>query len=177
MLYAKRGSEPARPISDKCHNEEITMYCPSCGIALSQPTKFCNRCGAALSPKDSELMTLLEKRMDSEMEGLFWIVVMGIGLVLGGMALMKSVQLSDWLITAFMVLSSTAFMTYFGLGVWQVRRLSRSLKEGTAIKQTGQLDTSELGPGKRLAPAEPVPSVTENTTRTLEPMLTGKQLK
>ena len=32
--------------------------------------------------------------MDSEMEGLFWIVVMGIGLVLGGMALMKSVHLS-----------------------------------------------------------------------------------
>ena len=147
------------------------MYCPSCGTALSQQTKFCNRCGIALTPKDSELIALVEKRMDSEMEGLFWIVVIGIALVLGGLALMKSVHLSDWLITAFMILSSTALMTYFGLGVWQVRRLARSLKEAQGASQMGQLDTSELSPAKKLLSSEPVPSVTENTTRTLEPVL------
>ena len=105
------------------------------------------------------------------MEGLFWIVVIGIGLVLGGIALMKSVHLSDWLITAFMILSSTAFMTYFGLGVWQVRRLARSLKEAQGASQMGHLDTSKLSPAKQLLSSEPVPSVTENTTRTLEPVL------
>jgi hypothetical protein len=50
------------------NDEELIMYCPSCGTALSQQTKFCNRCGIALTPKDSELIALVEKRMDSEME-------------------------------------------------------------------------------------------------------------
>ena len=79
------------------------MYCPSCGQALAQQMKYCNRCGAQLAtPKDSDLIALFEKRMDSEMEGLFWITVLGVGLILGGIALMKNaLHLSDWLTYCF----------------------------------------------------------------------------
>lgn len=147
------------------------MYCPSCGIALSQQLTYCNRCGAQLiTTKEADLVKLFEKRIDSEMEGLFWIAVLGIGLILGGMAMMKKFQFDDWMIVVYTVLSSAAFMTYFGLGVWQVRRLAKSSKEAKGIGPAGRLDTNELSPVKTPATLAPVPSVTENTTRTLEPV-------
>jgi hypothetical protein len=144
------------------------MYCPSCGLALAQQMKYCNRCGAQLiTTREADLVKLIEKRMDSEMEGLFWITVFGIGLVLGGMVLMQKVHLSEWLIIAYMILSKTAFVTYFGLGVWQVRRLARSSKEAKGI-EVEQVQTNELGPAKVRVTLEALPSVTENTTHRLE---------
>jgi hypothetical protein len=144
------------------------MYCPSCGLALAQQMKYCNRCGAQLiTTREADLVKLIEKRMDSEMEGLFWITVFGIGLVLGGMVLMQKVHLSEWLIIAYMILSTTAFVTYFGLGVWQVRRLARSSKEAKGI-EVEQVQTNELGPAKVRVTLEALPSVTENTTHRLE---------
>jgi len=77
--------------------------------------KYCNRCGAHLvTTKGDDTVKLFEKRMDSEMEGLFWITVLGLALILGGMALLKKVQLSESLIIAYMILSSVAFIAYFG---------------------------------------------------------------
>lgn len=147
------------------------MYCPSCGAALPQQLIYCNRCGAQLTAqRDVELVKILEKRMDSEMEGLFWIAVFGIGLILGGIFLMaKVLDLSEGLIFAFMILSSLAFMAYFGLGVWQVRRLAERLKETKGIAPAGRLETSELAPAQTPATLPSAPSVTESTTRTLEP--------
>ncbi len=101
-----------------------------------------------LVTKEDDTVKLFEKRMDSEMEGLFWITVLGLALILGGMALLKKVQLSESLIIAYMILSSAAFIAYFGLGVWQVRRLNRSSKEASGSVQLEEQDTNELGPAK-----------------------------
>jgi hypothetical protein len=143
------------------------MYCPSCGAALAQQLKYCNRCGSQLvAQKDSDLIKVFEERMDSEMEGLFWITVLGIGLILGGMVLMKKVQLDQWMIVVYMILSGSAFITYFGLGVWQVRRLARSSTEGE-VSRIERSETQELIAEQPFQGLEPAPSVTENTTRTL----------
>lgn len=148
------------------------MFCQSCGVALAQQMKFCNRCGSQLgfNTKETGVLELFEKRMDSEMEGLFWITVFGIALILGGMFLMKKVQFGDGLIIAYMILSSAAFITYFGLGVWQVRRLARSSKEANGTLQPVQSDTNGLNPVNARAALEAAPSVTEHTTHTLEPV-------
>ena len=147
------------------------MICPTCGVALTQQMKYCNRCGTQLiTTKDIAEIELFEKRMDSEMEGLFWITVFGVGLILGGMVLMKTVELSEWLIIAYMILSSAAFITYFGLGVWQVRRLTKNSKEAKGIVDIGNSETNELNPVKARTALEAVPGVTEHTTRALEPI-------
>ncbi|MCM3872013.1 MAG: hypothetical protein ND895_15115 [Pyrinomonadaceae bacterium] len=131
--------------------------------------KYCNRCGTHLvNTNDDDRMKLIEKRMDSEMEGLFWITVFGLGLILGGIALLKKVQLSESLIVAYMVLGSAAFMAYFGLGLWQVRRLNRRSKEATGTVQLEGQDTSELGPSKAWPTIESGSSITEQTTRGLD---------
>ncbi|HEX5708831.1 MAG TPA: hypothetical protein VFX96_16145 [Pyrinomonadaceae bacterium] len=139
-------------------------------MALAQQLKYCNRCGAQLvATKDADLVELFEKRMDSEMEGLFWITVLGLGLILGGMVLMRKVQLSEWLIIAYMAISSAAFVTYFGIGIWQVRRLARSSKEAKGTAELEQVETNELNPMNARASLEAAPSVTEHTTHRLEP--------
>ncbi len=137
------------------------MYCPSCGMALSQMTKYCNRCGAKLSSKKSDPS---EKRLDEYLDGLFWITVFGLGLILGGIALMKKVlQLSDGLIIAYLVLSSTAFIINFALSLWQVFRMTKDSKKLEGNDQ--KLDTNNLGPAKEPLALDSPPSVTENTTR------------
>jgi hypothetical protein len=107
--------------------------------------------------------------MDSEMEGLFWITVLGIALILGGMVLMKKFQFDLWMIVAYLALSSSAFITYFGIGVWQVRRLAKSSTESNEVRLERR-ETQELYPDRSVAELASFSSVTEHTTRTLSPV-------
>jgi len=152
------------------------MFCPSCGAALASKMKFCNRCGSNLAVKDLaakdqvELIKIFEKRMDSEMEGLFWITIMGIAAIFGGSALLKKLQLSEWIIVGYMIVSAVAVLSYFGLGVWQVRRLARRGEEvSVAALESEPSETQQINPAQPF-PAMETASVTENTTRTLEPV-------
>lgn len=143
------------------------MYCPSCGVALSQQLKYCNRCGSQLNA----VIESSRKRLDEYLDGLFWITVFGLGLILGGLALLKQVlHLGEGLIIAYLILSSLAFAINFGLSLREILSMLRSSKEAKGIGEVGRLDTSELGPGKAAPALEAAPSVTENTTRTLEPI-------
>ena len=148
------------------------MYCPSCGIALSQQLKYCNRCGA-------QLIAVIEsskKRLDEYLDGLFWITVFGLGLILGGLALMKRVlQLSEGLIIAYLILSSLAFSINFALSLREILRMLKDSKEAKAINEVGHLDTNELSPGKEAPALGAMPSVTENTTREFEPIYSKRK--
>jgi hypothetical protein len=145
------------------------MYCPFCGTALSQQMKYCTRCGSQLAtPKDASLVELLEKQLREEMVDIFWASVIGLGVIAGGVVAMKIFGLSEWLIVAYMILSSSAFSINIGLSLWQIRRLARSSREAKGIGQVGDLDTNELGPIKAPTALDHVPSITENTTSKLE---------
>ena len=66
------------------------MYCHACGIALAQLTKYCNRCGVQLLPTEDGLkaQAALEKRLDSYLDGVFWITFFGLALIVGGSVLL-----------------------------------------------------------------------------------------
>src|SRR5262245_11195533 len=148
------------------------MFCPSCGVALSQSTKFCVRCGSQLSvTKKDPAFKSVEKRLADEMVDLFWLTVLGLGMILGGMALIKGLGLSDWILIAYMILSTTAFTINFGLSLWQIRRLDGFSKEERGAAQIGLPGANELNPIKARSASEVAPSVTEHTTRELEPTL------
>lgn len=144
------------------------MFCPSCGVALAQPMKYCNRCGTHVTTGDTEVIQIIEKRMDSEMEGLFWITVFGLGFVLGGIVVLKKLNLSDAMIVAYVILCAIAFLSYFALGLWQIRRLFRTLKAEDAVNTLPPADTNELLLVNASPSLEFMASVTEHTTRTLE---------
>ena len=146
------------------------MFCPSCGVALPQPTKFCVRCGSQLSvTKKDPVFKSVENRLRDEMVDLFWLTVLGLGMILGGMTLIKGLGLSDWILIAYMILSTTAFTINFGLSLWQIRRLDRFSKEARGAAQIEPFGANELNPIKARTALEVAPSVTENTTRELEP--------
>jgi hypothetical protein len=143
------------------------MYCQSCGIAIDPAMRFCNRCGTSvLSPSDAADITKSFKRLDNYLDGLFWITAFGIGLTAGGMVLLKKTGFSDSFILAFVILSSTAFLINFVINLWIVFGIVRQSKK--VLSQT-QANTKELEPMKPQPSLQPA-SVTDNTTRSFEPI-------
>lgn len=144
------------------------MYCHACGIALTQQTKYCNRCGAQLVALDDKgELKRSEKRLDEYLDGLFWITFFGVGFIFGGMVVMKKVGLSDSFILAYLVISSTAFLINFVINLMAALRIG---KKSHDLPAAGDRNTGQLGPGTPRPALEPVPSVTEHTTRSFEPV-------
>ncbi|HEV2665521.1 MAG TPA: hypothetical protein VG324_11450 [Blastocatellia bacterium] len=113
----------------------------------------------------------VENRLRDEMVDLFWLTVFGLGMILGGMAVIKEgLGLSDWILIAYLILSTTAFTINFGLSLWQIRRLAGFSKEARGAAQIEPPGANELNPTKARTAFEVAPSITENTTRELEPM-------
>lgn len=147
------------------------MYCHACGIALIQPTKYCNRCGAELITSGAALkhQAALEKRLDSYLDGVFWVSVFGLAFIVGGAILLKKVGFSDLVILTYAVLSSIIFLINLGLNLWSSVSLLRRAKERNASIQAAP-ETAELNPARPEIFLTPANSVTENTTRSFEPL-------
>ena len=148
------------------------MYCHACGIALTQPTKYCNRCGVQLLPTESGLkaQAALEKRLDSYLDGVFWVSVFGLAFIVGGAVLLRKVGFSDVVVLIYAVLSSTVFLINLALNLWNSVRLLRSAKERNVLLKQAAAETAELNPARPEAFLTPAHSVTENTTRSFEPI-------
>lgn len=144
------------------------MFCSSCGAALAQHLKYCNRCGAHLATANEAVVKKAEKRLDEYLDGLFWITVFGLGIILGGIALLQKLQVGSGLTIAYMVLSSAAFLVNFWLNLREVVRITRSSTEPVDAIAGESLNTRELNPMNAQSLVNSSPSVTENTTRELE---------
>jgi hypothetical protein len=143
------------------------MYCPSCGSALSRQMKYCTRCGAQTNMME---IGKAEKRFDEYLEGLFWVTVLGLGVILGGATLLtKVLDFSLGVVVAYLVLSSIAFLTIFWLSLRETLRMAKNLKKSDVGALEPSRDTNKMLPAEGDAPGVSPQSVTENTTRSLEP--------
>jgi hypothetical protein len=143
------------------------MFCQACGMTLTQQMRYCNRCGAQLVASTEEAKVTREKRLDDYLDGLFWITIFGLAFVFGGTVLLKKLELSNWLIFGYMALSSVAFLVNFGLSIWGVVRITR---EGRREEMLASIPNTADLPPATAAPLPPISSVTENTTRSFEPV-------
>lgn len=146
------------------------MFCPSCGNETMLELRYCNRCGASLN-----LTSALEKPKSTG--AIIVLSIMIVSITLGGMGIifpalveLKRSGFSEDVVGLFMVLS---FLILGITDVALVRQLSRLL---SASPQPGQFlppkrtATPEPNSPRQIgALGEPVPSVTENTTRKFEP--------
>ncbi len=144
------------------------MFCPSCGVVLSQHLKYCKHCGALLASSNDAVTGKAEKRLDEYLDGLFWITVFGLGLILGGIALMQKLQVGSGVMIVYLVLSSAAFLVNFGLNLREVLRITGSSKEARVPERLEPVRPGELHPMNAQAMLQATPSVTENTTRELQ---------
>ena len=142
------------------------MFCQFCGTPRAQGLSYCNRCGADLRERKDKSLTVPITAMLVAITG---VGLIGLGIMIGGsLSLRKDAELSQELIGvfmlfAFLIVSVTEFML--------VKNLSKLITSATETK-SHLLSAPPMHQDLRLPAAgtmgEPVPSVVENTTRTLD---------
>lgn len=142
------------------------MYCSACGTQIAPGLSYCNRCGMGLKepakPK-SAAGPIIAFLMAITLIGL-----MGLGIMLGGaLTLATDAHVRDDIIGVFMMFT---FLIVLITEIMVVRQLSRFIgnaRTPKVVEQPPQLNEFRTTQTAR-ALAENLPSVTENTTRTLE---------
>ena len=142
------------------------MYCATCGTPLAPGLSYCNRCGASLKERtDTPSNT---KSVAAFLTAITLIGLIGMGIMLGGMVVLSTeAHLSEPLVGFYMLFT---FLIVAITEILLVRQLSRLT--GSSERKAIEIPPQPLMPGEshpaQLRPlAEPVSSVTENTTRTL----------
>ena len=149
------------------------MYCQTCGVELANALSYCNKCGANLGAlKVQDQADTAATTIDT----LLWVIVGTtitlLGMGLGALVLINKGEINERLGTAFVILTFVTLVVLEGVLVWRLLYLSRAAEKIRVATQPNDISTNELNPLTARAlhePLEPVSSVTEQTTRTLEP--------
>jgi len=146
------------------------MYCSSCGVAVAQGLSYCNYCGAKVNGAEGESSSLVKPELVvSAMVGLFILGLVAIAVLVG---VLKSVAGFDP-----PILIGVTFFSFIVMLLLEGMLIGLLLKGKKGAKAPGSIDglkqqtTRELAEVKTRALAEPTSSVTDHTTRTLEPAL------
>ena len=154
------------------------MYCSSCGVAVTPGLSYCNHCGEKLSrAKSDSIIKSPEVRPESLIGAMVFTFVFGLGAIAVLLGMMKAVlRLENGLILAFALLSFLIMLSLEGVFI----RLLLRRKRVEEAADTGQLKgqaTRELDAAQARALSEPMPSVTEHTTRAFDPIYTQQNKK
>jgi hypothetical protein len=156
------------------------MYCPSCGVAVAQGLSYCNHCGAKLNGekgdtliKSSELRA--ESLIISAMVGLF---ILGLGAIAVLIGVLKAVAGFDLpILLAVTIFSFVLMLVVEGVLIGLLLKGRRGAKEAGDTERLKEQTTKELGEAQARVLPEPVPSVTEHTTRAFEPIYSERKSK
>ena len=152
------------------------MYCSSCGAAMPPGLSYCNRCGADLRVKENEVPRRSGPSPDSLVWGIVSVTTVGLCAVIGLMAVMSQVLHSpDGLINGFAATTFFSFLLVDALFAWLLLRSKKGRKEGTNIIQLKEAIRAELNSAQISELPDPSSSVTDHTTRTLEPVEIRRQ--
>ena len=141
------------------------MFCSTCATPLTPGLSYCNRCGASLKEREDPK----SEPVGSYLTAITAVGLGGLGLMLGGAIAMKNrAQFPEELIGIFMLMTFFVVIVVELFLCVQLSRLTRNKEKVRSVTPQHQAVPPELrGPQPRVLTA-PVPSVTENTTRTLE---------
>ena len=130
------------------------MYCSTCGSTVSRDLTYCNHCGAKLSGAKGDDIT---KNLLFFMTAVF---IFGLAAIIVLMMATKFVFGHEnlGLVIAFTLLSFVIMLAVEGVFVWMLLSRKKGAKEAA----------KELGEAKARMLPEPMLSVTEHTTRTLD---------
>jgi hypothetical protein len=153
------------------------MYCPSCGNEISVELKYCNRCGANLTmvPAISPAPVLKPVKLGFPAIVLGLTVTIGLAIIFDGAKELARIQINP-VALAWMVIFSlatlfgcTALILRFWLRVFTMNR--ETYQPQDQFRPATQMPAQIPGPRQQFPPRlEPVPSVTEHTTRTFSPV-------
>jgi hypothetical protein len=141
------------------------MYCATCGTPLAPGLSYCNRCGANLKER-SESHT---GSIAAFLVAITLIGLIGMGIMLGGMVTLSTeAHLGEPIVGFFMLFTFLIVAITEILLVRQLSRFTSSSERKVIDVPLQSVIPNELRPAQPRTLAEPMQSVTENTTRTLE---------
>ena len=141
------------------------MYCIACGTPLAPGLSYCNRCGTSLKDRDESK----KGAITAFLTAITLIGVIGLGIMLGGaLTLRTAANLGEDIVGIFMLFTFLIVCVTEILLVRQLSRLTGSKEQKRVDLPPHFVAPSELRPAQPHTLAEPISSVTENTTRTLE---------
>lgn len=151
------------------------MFCSSCGAAVTtKGLSYCKNCGAKLDsaiPKTSELFP------DSLVWAIVTVFIVGLGSLIGLAALMKQLlNLGNEIISVVILSGFLLMFVIEGVFIWKLLRQKNNVKKESDIEQLNEKTREELyAPPARELTDPAISSVTENTTRSLEPIYTKRK--
>ena len=141
------------------------MYCSTCAAPISQGLSFCNRCGANLKDRSTSAHM---GPISAFLTAITVLGIIGLGIMLGGaLVLRKEANLPFELVGFFMLFTFILVGTIEFMLIRQLSRLTGVVDERRSIPAPSP-PRAELRSASVNNLVEPLPSVTENTTRTLE---------
>ena len=142
------------------------MYCAACGTPLAPGLSYCNRCGMSLKERSEPTST----PVNSYLTAIAIVGIAGLSLMLGGaIALRNGAQFGEEMVGVFMLMTF-AIVGLVELSLCrQLSRLNRASERSQPLAPPPPMTLpAEFRGLQPHALGEPLPSVTENTTRTLE---------
>ena len=151
------------------------MYCQNCGNQVSDALKYCNNCGA--KQKKGKDKTVGEKMLDDLLTTIFLVVMFGLGILVGLVAVLLGNQVATQMVVLVTVAYLVAIFSICVMLMSQAKRVidanlenSRNQKDQPdALLQMLKRTTAQLE--THFEPA----SVTDNTTRTLDEVLVERK--
>ena len=147
------------------------MYCSSCGVAVAQGLIYCNYCGAKLGGESESESVSTELKPGLLVCAMVVVFVFGLVAITMLMGMMKAIiQLNEGVILGFAGLCFLIMLLLEGVFMRLLFRGKRGTEEaGDRVRLKGHA-TKELDAAHVGALPEPVPSVTEHTTRAFDPV-------
>ena len=148
------------------------MYCSSCGVAVTPGLTYCNYCGEKLSSaKSVSIIKSPEVKPESLIAAMVFTFVFGLGAITVLMGVMKAVlHLEGGQILGLALLCFLIMLLLEGVFIRLLMRRNRGADDaGDTVPLKGQA-TRELDATQARVLPEPMPSVTEHTTRAFDPI-------
>jgi hypothetical protein len=144
------------------------MYCSTCGVAVTANLTYCNHCGAKVNGEKPDSLETTELRYNSfimvMMVGLFVFGLVAIGCLIGIMKAILNFEFGP--LVGFALLSFLVMVSLEGVLISRLFRRKRNPEESAQASLRPHI-TKELEAQSQLR-FEPVSSVTDHTTRTLD---------
>jgi len=152
------------------------MYCSSCGGAIARGLSYCNHCGAKLNTSEN----LQETREVRPNQLVIWMVatfIFGTAVITMLMGVMRVIL--GLPVEAVLGFGTIPFLLMLILEAVFIRLLLRNRATSETNNKTlaKQQETNELDAARPRVLPEPIPSVTEHTTRAFEPVYRDRNSK
>lgn len=146
------------------------MYCPTCGVDLVEGLKYCKRCGANIT----DTFSAPPKKFPLALTIAFLIVIGGVFIV--GLALpmaaahdLSAAGFSTGQLMNLFLADIGVTLVVVVMLIWLFLRLVRLHQQTSSATPIKQALPKEFAPREIVAPPESIGSITENTTRSLQP--------